>query len=260
MTQCVDCRLLWLSAIILGLVCSGTASAQNAEGYQPLNEKLPPGFNAEILARIRQYDPVYLQPVRVELPTEGTVAVYSANPAPLATLSTPAQFSVTAGHFYRLKIAEMPEFPGVEIYPSIEILDRLHPPEGTAANYPIPVVFSQSDLKEAISGRMVTRVIYLEQPQLAAIKDPLRREVPQTVDPAGNALQEADRLGRPMMIVRIGGRLPDSTNMPLSFYGSGGPFDIAQPTATQPGMVRLRKQRMEQRNDDRDALMMAKHQ
>lgn len=229
----------WLLAVTVAMLCSRAAVAQEGDYYQPLNEKLPPGFTADVLARVRQYDPHWLQPVRIELPTEGTVSVYSATPNPLATLTAPSQFSVNAGHIYRLRIADMPEFPGVEIFPSIEILDRLHPPEGAAANYPIPVVLTKGDLQEAIDGHMVTRVVYLEQPQLAAIEDPLRREIAQSVDPAKNAIQEADRLGRPMMIVRIGGRIPDGPNMPLSFFGSGGAFDIGESVPVSAGVVKL---------------------
>ena len=239
MTRHFNYGTSWLLAIAVSLLGGLSAPAQDGDYYQPLDEKLPPGFTADILARVRQYDPTWLQPVRIELPTEGTVSVYSATPAPLATLAAAAQFSVNAGHFYRLRIADMPEFPGVEIFPSIEILDRLHPPEGTAANYPIPIVLTKIDLQEAVDGHMVTRVVYLEQPQLAATQDPLRREIPQSVDPAKNALQEADRLGRPMIIVRIGGRVPDGPDMPLSFFGSGGAFDIGESVPVDTGVVKL---------------------
>ncbi len=139
----------------------------------------------------------WLQPVRVELPSSGQVSVYSATVDPLATIEAPAQFSVNAGHIYRLRVTDMPEFPDVEVYPSIEILDRLHPPAGQEANYPIPIVLSAADLKEAIDGRMVTRVIYLEDPKFASQLDRLRAEVPQTIAPTDNALQEAGKLGRP---------------------------------------------------------------
>jgi hypothetical protein len=219
--------------------CQATATAQSTEYHQPLHEKLPPGFTADTLARVRQYDPMWLQPVRVELPSGGVVSVYSANPEPLATIAAPAQFSVNAGHLYRLRISEMPEFPGVEIFPSIEILDRLHPPHGTEANYPIPVVLTQADLREAVEGALVTRVIYLEHPRLAASVDPLRREFPQTVAPTQNALQEADQMGRAMIIVRIGGRIPSGPNMPLSYFGTGGAFDLGESLPVNAGVVTL---------------------
>ncbi|RLT20163.1 MAG: hypothetical protein DWI29_04235, partial [Planctomycetota bacterium] len=94
---------------------SSTSLGQQGDYFQPLNEKMMPGFAADTLARVRQYDPSWLQPVRVELPTAGTVSVYSATPQPNAMFESPAQFSVNAGHIYRLRIADMPEFPGVEV-------------------------------------------------------------------------------------------------------------------------------------------------
>lgn len=224
-------------AVAAGL--TATAFGQQGDYFQPLNEKMMPGFAADTLARVRQYDPSWLQPIRVELPTDGTVSVYSAMPEPVAMLATPAQFSVNAGHIYRLRIADMPEFPNVEVYPSIEILDRMHPPEGRATDYPIPVVLTETDIREAIDGHMVTRIVYLEQPQLAAMLDPLRREIPQSVNPADNALQEADRLGRPMIIVRIGGRTPSGTDMPYMYYGSGGGFDLGESVPLHTGVVKL---------------------
>ncbi|MCA9061299.1 MAG: hypothetical protein KDA85_22450, partial [Planctomycetaceae bacterium] len=109
-----------------------------------------------------------------------------------------------------------------ELYPTIEILDHLHAPAGTENDYPIPVVFTAEDIRDAIAGRLVTKVVYLEQPSLAMNYDPLRREIPQSVDPSQNAVQKADQLGRPMILVRLGGRLPSRYGMPLSFFGSGG--------------------------------------
>jgi len=221
------------------LMAPAAATAQVGDYHEPLNEKLPPGFTAATLARARQYDPFWMQPVRVELPTAGTVSVYSASPAPLATIDAPAQFSVNAGHIYRLRVTGMPEFPGVELYPSIEIIDRLHPPAGTAASYPIPVVLTEADMQQAIDGQMVTRIIYLENPRRAALVDPLRRQSPRTIDPTENALQEAGHLGRPMIIVRIGGRIPSGPEMPLSFFGSGGAFDLGETVPVNTGVVKL---------------------
>ena len=235
--------ILRLALITVAAGQSSAAIGQQDDSFQPLNEKMIPGFAADALARVRQYDPSWLQPVRVELPTAGTVSVYSATSEPNAMFASPAQFSVNAGHIYRLRIADMPEFPSVEVYPSIEILDRTHPPDGRAADYPIPVVLTEADIREAIDGRMVTRVVYLEQPQLAAMLDPLRREIPQSVDPADNALQEADRLGRPMIIVRIGGRTPSGDYMPYMYYGSGGGFDAGESVPIDTGVVKLSDKR-----------------
>ena len=229
----------WVVAVLMASFSHPLQAQLNQGYYQPLNQHLPPGQAAAWLNAIRGYDPAWMQPVRVELPTGGTVSIYSASSAPQGTLTTPAQFGVNPGHLYRLRLSEMPEFPGEEIYPSIEILDRLHPPLGQENDYPIPVVISADDIRIALAGKLVTRVVYLEQPQLSAALDPLRREIPQSVSPADNALQEADQLGRPMIIVRIGGRTPSEYDQSLSFFGTGGSVDLRPPETSRPGVARL---------------------
>lgn len=238
---------LWLTATGLMLV-EEPLLAQIGDLHHPLHHRLPQGQAAAWMNTVRGYDPTWLQPIRVELPTEGTVSVYSASPQPALSVSTPAQFSVNPGHWYRLRIADMPEFPGLEVYPSVEILDHLHPPVGREQDYPIPVVLTADDIRQALQGQMVTRVIYLEQPQLAAGFDPLRREVPHSVANRDNALEEADRLGRPMLIIRVGGRIPSGPDMHPAFFGSGGFVDApahagsAVPTAQRsmnPGTSRV---------------------
>lgn len=230
----IFCSLTLLTA---GLLSVSSAEAQQM--YYPFSDRMPPGYAADMMARVRQDDPYYLQPVRIELPSEGTVAIHSANPEPALVLASPGQVSVNPGHLYRLRVADMPELPGVELYPSIEILDRLHPPVGRTQNYPIPIVLTKEDLDAAAKGLMVTRVIYLEEPQLAATEDPLRRDIPISVPQCANALEEAERLGRPMVIVRIGGRTPTAMNTPVSFFGTGGAVDPGSSVPVNSGMARL---------------------
>ncbi|MEZ6062142.1 MAG: hypothetical protein R3C19_17525 [Planctomycetaceae bacterium] len=217
-------------AWMLAFAALATSTAFAQPGYhQPLNQHVPPGKAAGWMNLIRRYDPSWLQPVRVELPSTGDVAVFSASSQPSAMAAAPATFAVNAGHVYRLQVSNMPEFPGVELFPTIELLDHLHPPVGREDEFPIPVPLAADDIRIALSGQMVTRVIYLEQPQTAQALDPLRREFPQSVGPTDNALEEADRLGRPMMIVRIGSRRPIDGSTPASFFGTGG---AVEPRAT----------------------------
>lgn len=227
------------AGLLLGLLSSEYACAQFRPGYEPLSEKLPPGYTAEVLARIRQQDAGWLQPVRVELPTEGLVSVHTGSPDPVGAFSTPSQFSVSAGHLYRLKLSDMPEFPGVDLYPSLEILDRLHPPHGSESNYPIPVVFTLQDLQEAVEGRLVTRVVYLENPRSASAVDLLRTETPLTLNPTDNAIQEAGLRGRPMIIVRLGGRTPSEHGAADGFFGTGGGFDAGNAIPANTGVAQL---------------------
>ncbi len=222
-------RLLSAVLIIGGILCPAAAFAQlqpRSDAYhQPLSQHSPPGQTAAWMNAIRNYDMNWLQPLRIEVPGGGQVQVYSGYNHPVGGGYSPMLAAVNVGHVYRLRVSDMPNYPGVEIYPSVELIDHLHPPAGREDEFPIPIILTDSDIKIAESGQLVTRVIYLEQPQIAQQLNPLRREIPQTVEPKDNALQEADRLGRPMAIIRVGGRRP-SPNSPPSFYGTGGHVDV----------------------------------
>ena len=222
----------------ISLVAS-TASAQPASTWQPLNQRSPLGQTAAWMQHIRQEHQGWMQPVKIEVPGGGDVSVYNGSHEPAAVVSEPALFAVNPGHTYRLRLANMPNFPEAELYPSIEVLDRLHPPAGQVHQFPIPLPFSKEEIQQALSGRLVTRVVYLEQPQIAQQIDPLRRDVPQSVHPAENVLHEADRLGRPMLIVRIGSRRPTLSHTPLLFFGTGGAVEPLVVESHDDGFVRV---------------------
>ena len=230
---------------VVGLVPVGTATAQMGVDYhQPLSQNSPPGKAAAWMNYLRQYDPTWLQPLSVEVAGGASVQVFSGASQPVGAGTTPALVAVNVGHVYRLRIGNMPGFPGTEIYPSVELLDRLHPPQGRENEFPIPIIISAEDVRTALSGQLVTRVIYLEQPQIAQALDPLQREIPQSVLPSDNSLQEADRLGRPMAIIRIGGRRP-SAGSSLCFFGTGGGVELRQavtkPIAAEPAVVQTKR-------------------
>ena len=229
-------------AVIL-LAAFVPCSLTNAQTYhQPLSQHTPPGQAAAWLNYIRQYDPSWLQPVQVQVQGGGTLEVYSGSNQSLQMGSAPSMVAASVGHLYRFRISDMPGFPGADIYPSVELLDRLHPPAGREDEYPIPIVITSDDIQTALNGHLVTRVIYLEQPQFAQTLDPLHREIPQAIPESENALQEADRLGRPMAVIRIGGRQP-SGGSPQMFFGTGGAIQLRQTptesTADGPASVQM---------------------
>lgn len=213
-----------IAALLIGLP-SATAQ-QMGDYHQPFSQHTPPGQLAGLFNYNRQYDPSWMQPLKVEVEGGGHVSVYQGTGA-ISAGDSPAMAACGVGHLYRLKIDQVPGSPSLEVYPTVELLDRLHPPTGRELEFPIPIVITEDDLSRARAGNLVTRVIYLEQPQLAQQLDPLKREIPQSVLPTTNALQEADRLGRPMAIIRIGGR-KFSQSAPAIFFGTGGPVQIPE--------------------------------
>jgi hypothetical protein len=199
----------------------------------PLNQMSPPGTAAQWAVNAGRVAPHSFQPVRVKLPAEGRVTFYESWDRPVE-LDAPAQAGLMVGRMYRLKISGLEDFRGVDFFPSIELIDRLHPPAGREEEFPIDFEFTTEELEWAATGRLITKVVYLEQPD--RVPTILLDHSPRimTIEPSRNALAEADHLGRPMAIVRLGGRTPDSRRPEPAFFAPGGPVRVTA-KATQTG-------------------------
>ena len=207
-----------ISSVVFGLltVCS-MLSAQDR--YFPLNpSEMPSGRASQwrVLSSPQKYG--YYQPVEVRLPSSGQVTLYQGSPQNAVAQKSPATAGMMVGHTYRVKVSGMPEFPGIELYPTIELLDRLHPPEGEAKNFPIPVEITAEEIEYVLQERMVTKVVYLEQPDFAVPFDQQDAIHVEELPTSNNLLQAADKRGRPMAILRIGGRIPDPNSSHDEFY------------------------------------------
>lgn len=206
------------------LALAASAAAQNPEDtrrFYPLDHQQPVGRAGRWQATIYPGLSSYSQPVRIALPAEAEVTFYQGSPQAGVATPAPAQAGMQVGYVYRVKIAQMPDYPGVELYPTIELLDRLHPPTELKDKFPIPIELTTAEIETALNDQMVTKVIYLEQPQLATptrqIDGKMHTEVLQHDI---NLLEAADRRGRPIAIVRLGGRIPDPQSPQDEFFST----------------------------------------
>ena len=165
--------------------------------------------------------PGYFQPTEVIVPQGSKLSLAVGLQFDQAKINR-RRAGFLIGQVYRLKVTHIPLYEGVEIFPTIELIDRIYPPPGRNLEFPIPIQITQDDLREAIQGRMVTRVIYVEDPAhaLPAVKQPrqlLGFDVREGEDP----LKVADSLGRPVAILRLGARVPGPQGPSLQFlYGA----------------------------------------
>jgi hypothetical protein len=169
----------------------------------------------------------YFQPVQIRVPQGARIALA------MEDSYTPSEFDVALvgmliGQVYRLQVTDVPNNPGVELYPTVEVIDRLYPPPGLRLRFPIPIELTQHELELAAQGMFVTRVIYIEDPSLALpVRQTRDGEQPwMEVRSGDDPLVVADSLGRPVAVLRIGGRVPSSADAPtgrVSAFGCGGP-------------------------------------
>jgi uncharacterized repeat protein (TIGR01451 family) len=122
--------------------------------------------------------------------------------------AAPVVAGLRPGYIYRVKLSDLPELPGVTLYPTLEVRGTLHLlPKLNAADYPAPVTFTPQDIERALAGSLITKVVYLENPDRAAAvatraDQPLELDIPPRRDP----LAESREYGRPVLIVRLGER------------------------------------------------------
>jgi uncharacterized repeat protein (TIGR01451 family) len=181
--------------------------------------------------------PPQVQLVTFHVPDGVRVEVLGPSPVPVSLPAGPGAgklLGLMVGVGYRLKVTGLPDRPGAVLYPVLEVVGHLHRPKGIdPAKFPIRVPFGPDDFDEAVAqGRLVTKVVYLEDPDQALPLNLPKDEIPMaTLSPAEDPLRVAASLGRPMVIVRIGNRMPtpeEITGAPL-YDMAGGACPFAGP-------------------------------
>ncbi len=198
--------------VAVALFIAGNSSVVLAQSNQHelIRSDMPPGV-ASSYAQVNNRSLVgYTQPVQLITPPDCTIEIGDQ-----AGFGQPTAGSVSvglqAGIVYRFKISNLPidGKQGLTLYPSVELLNRLYPPAELKNEFPVQVVLTREDMIKALNGQLVTRVVYLENPRndMPYVYRPGQQpslDVGGAIDP----LREAEQLGRPMAILRLGSRVP----------------------------------------------------
>ncbi len=147
-------------------------------------------------------------------------------------LVAPGAQEFPQGAIYRLKLTNIPGHPGKELYPTIEVGPATPKTEAFLAHNQVPVAFTQEDFAQVFSGNFVTKVIYLPDPEYQELAVAgVETLVSTRLDPGVDPIQEADRRGSILAIVRMGNKdlqLPGAGPVggrirPASFGAAAGP-------------------------------------
>ncbi|MDG2012717.1 MAG: hypothetical protein P8J33_04385 [Pirellulaceae bacterium] len=219
-------RLLAATLAFAGLCFPGwehgmAQTSPRASAHFLYDYKMPPGEIGFRKTLARHAMVGYFQPLQFKGPEGTTIEVFSEGS--FRPMENPNQAAgLMVGHIYRLKISNIPGQPGRELFPSVEVMGRLFPPVGQENFFPIPVNIEMDDLDPAAEGALVTRVVYLENPRNTIAEQRTRDDQPFfDVGTAQDPIRAAEKLGRPMVILRIGSRIPDANE--LNAFGFGTP-------------------------------------
>ena len=232
----------WALAAALFLSAAAMAIGQEPPMHYRHQWQAPPGSVGGV--RLQRGGPVidYFQPVEIRAP-RGTKLSIASQGRFGPPLEAPLNVGLLIAPVYRFKVSNIPDHEGQELFPTIEVIDRLYPPRGQERRFPIPIELSADDIELALEGKFVTRVIYLEDPtQALPVAEGRLDQHWFDAGPGVNPLEEADRWGRPLAIVRMGGRVPDEKLGPdVHFIGGDAPFTLFRPSADQPAERGVRR-------------------
>ncbi len=225
--------ILLLAVLILLLLDTWVSAAEKSAHWHHAGAMPPGAIGRQRLLRGGALSGA-CQPVEIRAPQETRIApaagttFYEGVPSPLLV-------GLTIGPVYRFRVTDIPEHPGLEVFPTVEMIDRLYPPPGLALKFPVPIELTLDELLQAAEGRFITRVIYLEDPLLApAIARDGEQQPWVEARPGDDPLVMADSLGRPIAILRMGGRVPEGSGVDPAFtYGSPEPVILEQPNVAR---------------------------
>lgn len=221
--------------VITGLFAVGNCMGQMNKHYLHSGDTTP-GIRGATRAAGGGDVVDYFQPVLIRTPKGTNISIPTENMFVSRTLS-PMMAGLRIGSVYRARVTDIPLYPGREVYPSIELIDRTYPPRGEELKFPIILDITFEDIELALNGKLVTKVVYLESPFTAiparGVKDaradhekmldpsalpssapihgesvPLDPTLSFDIGPYEDPIAAADMRGRPVAIVRIGSRVP----------------------------------------------------
>jgi hypothetical protein len=183
----------------------------------------PPGVVAAIGALVGHGGGPF-PPHRTEIfftgPLSMRVSWYAPTPEGKAAFSSeyieaPGRYNFPQAAIYRLKLADIPNRAGVELYPTLEVVPANHKTEAFLAHAAVPITFTEDDFDQVLSGNYVVKVIYLPDPAFQDLATTGPDEVVSTrLEPGIDPVAEACRRGSILAIVRLGNIQLELSNSP----------------------------------------------
>ena len=151
-----------VALVLLWAVAPGRAQEPPVHYFNQGN--MPPGLIGAV--QLQRGGPVagYFQPVEIRAP-QGVQVSLAAAGAFAPAEPAPIRVGMLIGQVYRLRMTNIPLHEGAEVFPSIEVVNRLYAPHGQEVRFPIVIELTADDLLLALDNKFVTRVIFVEDPQ-----------------------------------------------------------------------------------------------
>ncbi len=130
-------------------------------------------------------------------------------------LEAPGRYNFLQAAIYRLKLSDIPNRPGVELYPTLEVVPGNAKTATFLAHSAVPVTFTEEDFNQVASGNYLVKVIYLPDPQFQDLATTGVDEVISSrLEPGVDPIAEAHRRGSILAVIRLGNIDLEAPNTP----------------------------------------------
>ncbi len=120
-------------------------------------------------------------------------------------ITAQASYNFAQGNVYRLRLSGIPTRPGKTYYPTLELTGATPKTIEFLSHNTVPVGFTDEDFAQVAAGNLVTKAIYLPDPQFADLAVGGAEELVSTkLEPGADPVVEANRRGTILAVIRIG--------------------------------------------------------
>jgi hypothetical protein len=156
----------------------------------------------------------------------------------MGSIDAPGRYNFIQAAIYRLKLSNIPGRPGLELYPTLEVVPVNNKTATFLAHSAVPVTFTEEDFEQVTAGNYVVKVIYLPDPQHQDLAAVGADEVVSTrLEPGVDPIAEACKRGNILLVIRIGNIDLEAPNTPaMDAPGAYQPHAAMPPRMQGPAM------------------------
>jgi hypothetical protein len=160
--------------------------------------------------QVRFVRPARMRVALLEAAAPGGQPCYSENP-----LEVPGRHNFLQGAIYHLKFTNIPDQPGLELFPTLEVVPAKSRTEAFLTHNCAPVEFTPKDFRQMAAGKSLVKVIYLPRVQGKDGPLPTPSAISSTkLPPDADPITEALRRGDILLVVRMSNSDQNAPNMP----------------------------------------------
>jgi hypothetical protein len=153
-------------------------------------------------------------------------------------LTAPGRYNFLQAAIYRLKLTDIPQRAGLDLYPTLEVVPVNAKTATFLAHTSVPISITEEDLNQVAAGNFVVKVIYLPDPQYQDLASAGAEEIISSrLEPGADPIAEALRRGSILLVLRIGNILLELPNTPA--MDAPSPFQPHPAAPAGPGMPHM---------------------